>query len=88
MDLPYEIVHVIDAGHLIDSESYQRSIEPEKAGRLPPGFYIVQWPQPARRFFYDSSASYIGPFLSRRAAETAELMIDAAEHLTGLAPAT
>ena len=77
MDLPYEIVHVINARHLIDSESYQRALEAEQIGRLQPGFYVVLWPVQAAGSHYDASAEYVGPFPTRHAAERAHAMINA-----------
>jgi hypothetical protein len=77
MDLPYEIVHVINARHLIDSESYQRALGDEQIGRLQPGFYVVLWPFQAARSHYDASAEYIGPFPTRHAAEQAHATINA-----------
>ena len=68
MELPFEIVHVITATHLIDSESYQRSLGAH-AGRLQPGFYVVRWPSAEAALRYDENADFIGPFETRRSAE-------------------
>ncbi|HWY73236.1 MAG TPA: hypothetical protein VNW98_06310 [Burkholderiaceae bacterium] len=77
MDCPYEIVHVIDARHLIDSESYQRAFEPGQVGLLARGFYIVLWPRESTALRYDARADYLGPFPTRRAAEEAHALIGA-----------
>ena len=77
MDLPYEIVHVINARHLIDSESYQRALVAEQIGRLRPGFYVVLWPFQTVGSHYDASAEYIGPFPTRHAAEQAHAKLNA-----------
>jgi len=80
MDLPYEIVHVIDATYLIDSESYQRAFEPEVIGRLAPGFYVVLWPHgTASR--YDAGADYLGPYGTRQTAEDAHALITSAARI-------
>ena len=71
MELPFEIVHVITATQLIDSESYQRSLGTIHVGRLRPGFYVVHWPSTASVLRYDESADFIGPFETRRSAELA-----------------
>jgi hypothetical protein len=72
-----EIVHVINATHLIDSESYQRAFEPEQMGRLTPGFYVVSWPCGSAGLRYDARADYAGPYPSRRTAEEAHAMLGA-----------
>jgi hypothetical protein len=78
MDLPYEIVHVINARHVIDSESYQRALEAEQIGRLQPGcFYVVLWRSQTACSHFDASADYIGPFATRHAAEQAHALISA-----------
>jgi hypothetical protein len=71
MELPLEIVHVITATQLIDSESYQRTLGTNHVGRLVPGFYVVHWPGTAAVLRYDESADFIGPFETRRSAELA-----------------
>jgi len=83
MDLRYEIVHVINARHLIDSESYQRTIGAEQIGRLQLGFYVVLWPVRAVGSHYDASAHYIGPFPTRHAAEHAHAKINAESWMPG-----
>ena len=77
MDAPYEIVHVINATHLIDSESYQRAFDGAQVGRLKPGFYVVLWPDEATSSRYDHRADYIGPFATRRQAEEAQATMGA-----------
>jgi hypothetical protein len=71
MELPFEIVHVITVSQLIDSESYQRTLETMHVGRLRPGFYVVHWPSTAAVLRYDESAHFIGPFETRHGAELA-----------------
>jgi hypothetical protein len=71
MELPFEVVHVITATQLIDSESYQRSLGTTHVGRLRPGFYVVRWPSTEALLRYDESADFIGPFETRRSAELA-----------------
>jgi hypothetical protein len=86
MELPFEIVHVITATQLIDSESYQRSLGTIHVGRLQPGFYVVHWPSAAAALRYDESADFIGPFESRRSAELAQPMtMDGGRRLAELA---
>jgi len=73
MDLPRcEVVFVIDAERLIDSESYQRSYH--CARPLAPGCYVVHWDHPGEPPRYDESAEFRGPFASRRMAERAALL--------------
>ncbi len=86
MDLPYEIVHVINARHLIDSESYQRALEAEQIGRLQPGFYVVLWPFRAAASRYDTGARFIGPYPTRHGAEQAQALMGAIM-MVGGAPA-
>lgn len=69
MDDSCEVVHVINARHLIDSESYQRSFEPDQIGRLASGFYVVRWAARVTSRCYDTQADYVGPFASRHSAE-------------------
>lgn len=64
-----EVVFVVDSLHLIDSESYQRRYHCGR--RLEPGCYVVRWPEPTVRPYYDESAEFRGPYLSRRVAELA-----------------
>jgi hypothetical protein len=65
----YEVVCVIDAEHLIDSESYQRSYRCDRP--LAPGCYLVHWARPAEPPRYDEAAEFLGPYPSRRVAERA-----------------
>jgi hypothetical protein len=69
MELPFEIVRVITATQLIDSESYQRTLGTMHVGRLRPGFYLVHWSIAAAVLRYDQSADFIGPFGTRDGAE-------------------
>jgi len=69
MEQPLEIVHVITATEMIDSESYQRTLGMTLVGCLPPGFFVVRWPSAAAELRYDESAQFIGPFESRHNAE-------------------
>jgi hypothetical protein len=85
MDLPYEIVHVINAKQLIDSESYQHAIEAEQTGRLEPGFYVVLWPCPQASSHYDARAEHIGPFPTRHLAEQVHVLIGAGARIPGAA---
>jgi hypothetical protein len=72
MEMPRsEVVFVIDAEHLIDSESYQRSYYCARG--LVPGCYIVLWHHPEEPPRYDDSAEFRGPYASRRIAERAVL---------------
>jgi hypothetical protein len=65
----YEVVFVIDAEHLVDSESYQRRYQ---TGRpLVPGCYVVHWSGPPYAPRYDEAAEFLGPYASRRVAERA-----------------
>jgi len=74
MQSRHEIVHVISDSHLIDSESYQRSLGESVAGSLKPGYYVVTWPRvgPDSSCEYDRNARFLGPFASRREAEMAD----------------
>ena len=75
MDTPRcEVVFVIDAERLIDSESYQRRYRCTRP--LVPGCYVVQWNRPQERPRYDESAEFRGPYASRRMAERAALRPD------------
>ncbi len=69
MGVPSEVVNVIDAMHLTDSESYQRTFEPDQAGRLQPGYYLVLWKDEIEVSRFDAQADYVGPFPTRRVAE-------------------
>ena len=71
MEQPFEIVHVITATQLIDSESYERTLGPEHGNRLLPGFYVVHWQSTAAVSRYDERADFIGPFETRHSAELA-----------------
>lgn len=82
MDDSYEIVHVINARHLIDSESYQRAFESEQIGRLSSGFYIVRWEAKATSRRYDAQADYVGPFPNRRIAEDVHLQAVARDRIS------
>ncbi|MCZ7566561.1 MAG: hypothetical protein M5U08_24440 [Burkholderiales bacterium] len=65
-----EVVCVLDAHSLVDSESYQRDYRTRSP--LEPGHYLVAWPRGSDDGpRYDESAEYIGPFESRRLAELA-----------------
>ena len=86
MDAPYEIVHVINATHLIDSESYQRAFDGAQVGRLKPGFYVVMWTGGASSSRYDHRADYIGPFATRRQAEDAQSTMGAEAVVAGRLP--
>ena len=86
MDAAYEIVHVINARYLIDSESYQRAFEGAQVGRLQPGFYVVFWPGGAASSRYDHRADYIGPFATRRQAEEAQATMAAGAAVAGRRP--
>jgi len=83
MDLPYEIVHVINAKQLIDSESYQHAIEAEQIGRLEAGFYVVLWPSLQAISHYDARAAYIGPFPTRHLAEHVQVLIGTGVQVPG-----
>ena len=65
----YEVVFVIDAEHLVDSESYQRRYRTDRP--LVPGCYVVHWPGPPHARRYDEAAEFRGPYASRRVAERA-----------------
>jgi hypothetical protein len=65
----YEVVFVIDAEHLVDSESYQRRYQTERP--LVPGCYVVHWSGPQEAPRYDEAAEFLGPYVSRRVAERA-----------------
>jgi hypothetical protein len=82
----YEIVHVINATHLIDSESYQRAFEVAQAGRLQPGFYVVIWCGQPAALRYDGRADYVGPFASRHQAEEAQTSIASGAAVAGRPP--
>ena len=69
MEQLFEIVHVITATQLIDSESYQRTLG--VVHRLRPGFYVVRWSSTATMSRYDESADFTGPFETRHSAELA-----------------
>jgi len=56
MEQLFEIVHVITATQLIDSESYQRTLG--GVHRLRPGFYVVRWSSTATMSRYDDNADF------------------------------
>ena len=58
-----EVVHVMNASSLIDSESYERRYVTSQP--LAPGFYVVRWPPDASEFAYDDEPQWIGPFGAR-----------------------
>ena len=58
-----EVVHVMNASSLIDSESYERRYVTTRP--LAPGFYVVRWPPDARDFAYNDDPQWIGPFGER-----------------------
>ncbi len=62
-----EVVYVIDAEHLVDSESYQRNYRSEQP--LKPGCYVAHWTHPADPPRYDEAVEFSGPYASRRIAE-------------------
>jgi hypothetical protein len=64
-----EVVFVIDAEHLVDSESYQRRYRTERA--LVPGCYVVHWAGSTNAPRYDEGAEFVGPYASRSVAERA-----------------
>ena len=66
-----EIVHVITATQLIDSESYQRTLGPTHINCLRPGFYLVRWSSITAMSRYDEDAHFFGPFETRQSAELA-----------------
>jgi hypothetical protein len=76
MKVQFEIVHVITASQVIDSESYQRTLGTMHVGRLRPGFYVVYWPLPTAVLRYDASADFVGPFKTRYNAELAHTIMD------------
>lgn len=64
-----EVVYVIDAEHLVDSESYQRDY---RCGHpLAPGCYVVHWTRLMDPPRYDEAVEFIGPYASRRSTERA-----------------
>jgi len=71
VEVSFEIVHVITATQLIDSESYQRNLGTTHVNRLQPGFYVVLWASGDSGPRYDGSAEFVGPFESRVSAELA-----------------
>jgi hypothetical protein len=84
MEVSFEIVHVITATQLIDSESYQRTIETKHVRCLRPGFYVVRWPVSAAVLRYDESADFIGPFETRHSAELAHATMNGGRQLAEL----
>jgi hypothetical protein len=67
----YEVVCVIDAHSLVDSESYQRRYHRPGGKPLAPGFYLVIRPDPDAPPRYDSRAEFVGPFESALLARAA-----------------
>ena len=62
--LEYEVVCVIDARSLADSESYQHPYRRPLGKALEAGFYVVIETDRAALSPYDESAEFIGPFES------------------------
>ena len=70
--LDYEVVRVIDARSLVDSESYQRTYRRRGGKPLAPGFYVVLWPDPdVRPHYEDAHTEFVGPFDSGAMARAA-----------------
>lgn len=57
-----EIVKVIDAQRLIDAESYERTVADTAPRALPPGYYVVSWPDDVVSPGYDATARFDGPY--------------------------
>jgi hypothetical protein len=63
----YEIVRVLDHARLRDSRSRVCLYRRPKGVALQCGFYVTAWRSPARNLAYDNSATFYGPYPSRRA---------------------
>jgi hypothetical protein len=60
--LHYEIVRVIDAAKLFDSESYERCYRTRGGRALLPGHYVVLWEEAVEWPAFDEKATYVGPY--------------------------
>jgi hypothetical protein len=63
----YEIVQVLDNARLRDSRTRVCLYRSPKGVALKRGFYVAAWRTRARNLAYDNSATFYGPYLSRRA---------------------
>jgi len=77
-----EVVKIIDAHRLIDSESYERSYRTGGTLNLVPGYYIVWWPNDSHLvdYDYDEDAEFVGPYDRY---ETARLDIERVKQTSG-----
>jgi hypothetical protein len=67
-----EVVWIKDRHRLIDAESYERTYGSDGGPEICSGYYIARWPAgtPDRHFLHPDVV-FLGPYDSRRAAETA-----------------
>ncbi len=65
MDMPHEIVNIINADRLLNAESYECPYVTMNHQSLNPGHYLVLWPRFVDKVKYDETAWYFGPFTSR-----------------------
>jgi len=61
----FEIVRVIREFKLVDAESYERRYWRRDGRPLPPGYYVVNWPDNVVVRKFDEHAVFYGPFLRR-----------------------
>jgi hypothetical protein len=67
----FEIVTVIRDFWLFDAECYQRKYATANGEPLAPGYYVVNWPEHVLIRRFTKNAAFFGPFLNRKAAQTA-----------------
>lgn len=61
----FELVHVIKAFRLVDSESYERVYWRRDGAALAPGYYVVNWSSRVAKRAFDEDAIFCGPFRER-----------------------
>jgi hypothetical protein len=67
----FEIVTVVRDFWLFDAECYQRRYSTAHGQPLAPGYYVVNWPEHILIRRFTKNAAFHGPFISRKAAQTA-----------------
>jgi hypothetical protein len=67
-----EVVWIKDRYRLVDAESYERTYGSERRGTIQSGYYVAQWPPgTCNPHFLHDQLAFVGPYKSRREAESA-----------------
>ena len=77
----FEIVNVFGDFWLLDAESYQRQYSTGRCQPLPPGYYVVAWPETIRVRRFNEQASFHGPFAFRQEAQAFLVAMKERKHL-------